>query len=119
MGKRRNKQSVKVIIENNHKLEGFDVYLDFSGQKEYLMHHKRNQELRFMLLKNPYIEDLKRIRSEKKTFAVKNRYLRGELYGRENGQRHRSQKLDSTLGHLLIVIQDYLEERAEWEAESV
>lgn len=56
-------RSIRVIAVNNYKVESkFDIYLDFSGQREWLMMH-RHSGLLFGLLRNGVsLAELRRIR---------------------------------------------------------
>lgn len=76
-------RSIRVIAVNNYKVESkFDIYLDFSGQREWLMMH-RHSGLLFNLLRNGItLAELRRIRG-------------------------RDQKI---IKYLLKVIDEYLEE---------
>ena len=56
-------RSIRVIAVNNYKVESkFDIYLEFSGQREWLMMH-RHSGLLFGLLRNgASLAELRRIR---------------------------------------------------------
>ena len=56
-------RSIRVIAVNNYKVESkFDIYLEFSGQREWLMMH-RHSGLLFSLLRNGVsLAELRRIR---------------------------------------------------------
>ena len=103
---------VKVYAKHVEKRDGFDVYLDFSGQEEYLMHHRRNHDLWALLADRPYLSDLQRKISNRKVFyKVDSDFHNGENYGRKGNRRNRNQKLDKMLSHLFMVIDDYLDEK--------
>ena len=76
-------RNIKVYAVNNYKVDNkFDIYLEFSGQREWLMMH-RHSGILFGILKNgARLDDLRRIR------------------GRD--QKH--------VKYLLRVIDEYLEE---------
>ena len=77
-----NERSVTVLAVNNGNASGFNVYLDFSGQKEYLMWHRHNGFIFNILRHGRKLSDLRR------------------LSGRERRE----------MRYLLTVIDEYLEE---------
>ena len=77
-----NERNVTVIAENNGNASGFNVYLDFSGQREYLMWHRHNGFIFGILRHGRKLSDLRR------------------LTGRERRE----------MKYLLTVIDEYLEE---------
>ena len=102
MKKRTN--NIRIFAVNSNNTHGFDIYLDFSGQKEYLIHHRHNG-LFFGILKDGiYLEDMKRW---KPNAAVKNPNRRS----RSNA----SEQLQSMMKHLLLVVEDYILERESYE----
>lgn len=78
------KRKIRVIAANNYKKGGFDIYLDFSGRREYLMRHRHNGVIYNMIGNGVRLEDLKR----------------------KTGREKRALK------YLLEVIDEYLEEEA-------
>lgn len=76
------KRKIRVIAANNYKKGGFDIYLDFSGWREYLMWHRHNGFIFGILRHGRKLSDLRR------------------LTGRERRE----------MKYLLTVIDEYLEE---------
>ena len=87
--------NVKVIAINNGNKEGFNIFLDFSGQREFLMHHRHNGLL-YNLLKDGMRTDALR---------------RWEPVCHGRNKRVRGKRLESMVMHLLAVVDDYIEER--------
>ena len=76
---------IRVIAVNNYKVESrFDIYLEFSGQREWLMMHRHNGFLYRLLHDSISLSELRRLK------------------GREQRQ----------IQYLLKVIDEYLEDRA-------
>ena len=39
---KKNNRNIRVCAVNNGNRDGFNIYLDFSGQREYLIYHRHN-----------------------------------------------------------------------------
>jgi len=58
-------RNIKVFAVNNNNNPGFNIFLDFSGRHEFLMHHRHNSLL-FSLLRNGVtLNDLLRWKHDK------------------------------------------------------
>ena len=90
-------RNVRIMAVNNGGADGFNIYLDFSGQREFLMHHRHNGLL-YELLKD----------------GVRLHELRRWTPARGHGSRSRAGtvKLTGMVSHLLEVADDYIAERA-------
>ena len=81
---KNSERSIRVIAVNNYSVESkFDIYLEFSGKREWLMMHRHNGILYNMLKHGVSIGELKRFN------------------GRDKGR----------VQYLLRVIDEYLEDR--------
>ena len=87
--------NIRVCAENMGSKRGFNIYLDFSGQREYLMSHRHNGLLFEMLKDGIYLNEMKRMK-------------RGSRSGKV---RTCSVKTKNSVEHLLLVIDDYLIDR--------
>ena len=95
-------RNIRVFAVNDGNKPGFEILLDFSGQKEYLVHH-RNSGLLYLLLKDGMrLDDLRRY--EPVWSHEQSRYIR---------DRHNKKgtQLEAMVAHLLLVIDGYLMER--------
>lgn len=92
-------RNVKVTVENS--ANGFHIYLDFSGQREYVMTHRRSGLLYLLLKNGADLEDLRRWRYRDLAARV----------GKAS-QSVCAKKLTGMVQHLLLVIDDYLMDRA-------
>ena len=92
---KRSNKNVRIIIESR-KGSGFDIYLDFSGQREYLMTHRHNGLLYMLLKDGMFIEDIRRWRVSREK-AI--------------GGNKRTNVVDNSMKHILLVAEDYLAER--------
>ena len=87
---KNNTRNVRIAAVNKSAEDGFNIYLDFSGQREFLMHHRHNGLL-FELLKNGIrADDLRRW---------------SPADGRGSRSRASGDKLKSMVAHLLIVVE--------------
>lgn len=100
-GSRRNKgkRNISVIAENNGKLSGFNIFLDFSGKREYLVTHRHNGLIYNILKDGIQLDDLRR----------------GDLSARGGHRINRisADEIQKSIRHLLTVIDEYLAEREE------
>lgn len=53
-------RSIRVIAENNYRHDGFNIYLEFSGKREYLMSHRHNAFIFDMLKHGPRLAELRK-----------------------------------------------------------
>ena len=93
--------NMRVIAENNGNRDGFNIYLDFSGQREFLMYHRHNGLL-FGLLKNGMRTEALRRWTPSRAAKEVCSFNRKRVCGRMN----------QMVRHLLEVVDDYLFERA-------
>ena len=89
---RNTNRSILVVAENNGLRPGFNIYLDFSGQREYLMYHRHNGLLYNALKDGMHIDEIKRYRCSYRSVVGK--------------------KLANMIAHLEKVIDEYLADRA-------
>lgn len=100
-------RNIRVLAENSEGRDGLNIYLDFSGQREYLMFHRHSGFLYNLLKDGVPLVDLRRW----KVSAVSRRSSR-------RYHPHRSVIMKNVMDHLLAVIDSYLLERSEpvkWE----
>ncbi|MBQ9521064.1 MAG: hypothetical protein IJR72_00660 [Oscillospiraceae bacterium] len=84
-------RNVRVFATNRDNRDGFNIYLDFSGQREFLFTHRHNGLLYNLLKDGVRTEDLRRWTPRR---------------GTASGQR-----LQGMVSHLLTVVDDYAAER--------
>lgn len=98
-------KNVRIKADNLNET-GFDIYLDFSGKKEYLMHHKRNYYLWQKLKDAPYLNDVRRE-------WISGKMLVGNPANKNprmvRNRRSHMEKLDNTVSHVMLVVDDYIE----------
>ena len=92
-------RNVRIIAVNAAGKQGFDIFLDFSGQREYLMSHRHNGPLYSMLCDGAPLDEVRRWRpaAGRRLCAVNRRH---------------SETLHNSVRHLLLVVDDYLLEQA-------
>ena len=93
--------NVRLIAVNRDCRPGFNIYLEFSGQREYLMSHRHNGLLYNMLKDGVRLADLQRLRGNKKLSASFYR-----TYGDCRGN-----VLESMVCQLLNVADEYMAEK--------
>lgn len=93
-------RNVTVRIENRSGNDGFQIYLDFSGQREFLMPHRHNGLLYSLLKDGVVLEDMRRWKARDIASKI-GRSPRSSNFG----------KLPNMVNHLLVVIDEYMIER--------
>ena len=96
-------RNIRVMVENNEGNSGFNIYLDFSGQLEFLMFHRHNGLLFSLLKDGVCVGDLARWTPWKGN---------GGYTPVQRGNQRNAKKLDRMVAHLMDVIEEYIEERA-------
>ena len=91
------RRNIRIIAERAGE-EQMDIYMDISGQKEYLMRHRYNYKLFSLLKDGIHIEQLRR--------STEHYKLRG--YKRNPSQRRLSQALENSMTHLMTVADEYI-----------
>lgn len=59
MSKREN-NNITIVAENNEFGSGFNIYIYFSGQREYLMTHRHHSDLYQLLCRGITLNEMKR-----------------------------------------------------------
>ena len=52
-------RNVKVLAVNNENKAGFSIFLDFSEQQKFVMHHRHNGLIYQLLCEGIYLDDLR------------------------------------------------------------
>ena len=94
-------RNIRVRVESEKGRSGFHIYLDFSGQREYLMYHRHNG-----LLYNRLKGDGVRLSDLRRWKPFADHCCKKE-------EKDRFDKLWNMTQYLLAVIDDYLQERKE------
>lgn len=94
---KKNNRNIRVCAVNNGNRDGFNIYLDFSGQREYLIYHRHNGLLYDLLKDGVAIDDV-------------HRWTPASL-GCFHVGRTGSSGLYEVTKHLVSVINDYMLER--------
>lgn len=99
---KKSNRNIRVLAKNIDKSTGFNIYLDFSGQMEFLMVHRHNGLL-FSLLKDGIcVDDLTR-------WSPKNNASSHVCMPKPWSRQ--AKKLAGMVAHLMDVIGEYLEDR--------
>lgn len=112
---KRENRNVKLIAEGEFDKDSFDIYLDLSGERHYLMTHRKNNGILKILKEKKSLEEFRRLIDKKKS-KISNKYNR---YGKErcnklgySGSRNKSRKQENSAAHILRVTSEYLKEMA-------
>jgi len=98
---KRYSRNILVLAENNGNLHGFNIYLVFSGQREYLITHRHNGAMYGMLKDGIRLADLQRGVREMNIPIPR---------GRRKGIID-TEQLRSSMRYLMVVIDEYIEDR--------
>ena len=107
-------RNVEIVADDGMKDGWFDIYLDFSGNREYLMPHRQNGRLYSLLKDGLRIEELERNASRVISDASLSgkRHLRGDINPRLKCRKNWARKLENTIGHLVTVANEYIQDMA-------
>ena len=100
-------RNLKVIAINDSNKHGFDIYLDFSGRMEYLVHHRHCGILYNILKSGVRVDTLLR---------VKPHDIDEKTWGPREYRQNRGAIVDSMISHLIRTIDCYIAERNEFGA---
>lgn len=95
-------RNVRIYAENLGSRHGFNIYLDFSGQREFLMYHRHNGLTYDVLKDGMSLGELYRL-DPYSLFRIAN-------FSRDSRRRRINQAAHS-LRHITMVVNDYLMER--------
>ena len=101
-------KNIRIIAINStdsmgNSLPGFDIYLDFSGKREKIDHHKHNGLLYAVLKDGMRLDQIRRMRPDQlRTYC-------GGTYSKQS--RSRLDKLSKMIKNLLSVVDTYLVKR--------
>ena len=103
-------RNIKLIADGRKSDDWFDLYIELSGHKEYLMRHRRNGRLFDLLKDGKCITDMQR-ESQKlyaSLTAEGRRYNHGRPGRERRSDRGVSSKFENTISHLVNVASDYI-----------
>lgn len=93
----RKENNIRIIAENRKNDIGFNIYIELSGQREYLMSHRHNGMLFNVLKDGIYLNELRRWKP--------NDYIcKSSRRSKVSGYS----QLHGIIRHLLLVVDDYL-----------
>lgn len=93
-------KNVKIIAIKPDDRNDIFIYLDFSGQREFVMAHRHNGIL-YKILKNGIsVEDFNRMNLSRLNSKIKG-----------PNRKRRSESVKSVINHLKKVVESYLDER--------
>ena len=99
-------KNVTVYAEKTNHKRGCNIYMDFSGKREFLMYHRHNGLLYLVLKDGIKLGELERLNC---------RTACGPGRGRKN-TRKRQTSLEAAVKHLRRVIDEFMAEYAEYGA---
>ncbi len=99
---KRKSRNVRVLVENRLGSGGLNIYLDFSGRREYLMTHRRSGLLYGLLKDGTSLDEMRRWKPADIVARAGN-----------NPRSSLNRKLVNMVDYLLLVIDDYM---MEWTA---
>ena len=103
-------KNVRVIAISNRNEDTFDIYIEFSGRKEYLMSHRYYSDIYYTLSKGIRIKELYRIKQKMITSKALpgHRYNKGKVMTYLKEIKNHSRKLENSLNHIIAVAEEYI-----------
>lgn len=99
-------KNVRIICFNKPNKDGLDIYIEFSGKREYLMSYRHNGSIYDVLCRGISIDELRRYDPKVPKAPNGCRPHRLKTYKRTN------QHLRHTIDHIVSVANSYILERA-------
>ena len=98
---KRYSRNIMVYAENNGNQSGFNIFLEFSGQREYLVTHRHNGAMYKVLKNGVRLDDMQRGIQEMSMSS---------LCGRHSSIAATNQ-LRNSMQYLMVVIDEYISDR--------
>ena len=98
-------KNVRIICFNKPNKDGLDIYIEFSGKREYLMSYRHNGPIYDVLCRGISIDELRRYDPKVPKTGI------GSAYKLKNYKRT-NQHLRHTIDHIISVANSYILERA-------
>jgi hypothetical protein len=92
-------KNVHIFAENDGNISGFNIYLDFSGKREFLVKHRHNGLLYPLLKDGIQLDAL--LRWEVAGVSSKSLHIRGR-------QRKKSERLANQVYNLIRMVDEYI-----------
>ena len=93
-------KNVRVFAENNEYHDGFNIYVELSGQREFVMCHRHNAPIYWLLTDGVWFNELKRCKPGQ-ILKLTPHYKRCP----------RSADISGSVRHLIRAIDEYLQYR--------
>ena len=114
MEKRKVNRNTRIVAERNPAKPLINVYLDFSGQKEYVLSRRMDDSLYDLLKDGVAVEDARRWNPDvfkSHSYPGSRWRVYGSKHGRHHSIRDRGAEPYEKMQYLLLAIDEYLLER--------
>ena len=98
---KRYSRNILVYAENNGQQPGINIYLEFSGQREYLFTHRHNGIMFKMLKDKKRLDDLQR--------AIHNNSI--QIPCSYQLSSNSKEQIMNSIRYMMVVIDDYIVDR--------
>lgn len=106
----KTRRNTMIFAENTEGKAGFDIYISFSGQREYLMFHRHNAFLYELLKDGVKIDEFRRI-SQQVIGDMASASPKFQLHGTiptMKRRRNLSRRFENSTDHIIDIIEEYL-----------
>lgn len=112
----KNTNNIRIFATETENNDWINIYLDFSGQFEYVMSHRANDYLYESLKNGMNVADLERNKKRLITNGSLGRtwYYHGNHSGRNKHRKGISQQLENQINHIILVVTEYIEDRNDY-----
>ncbi len=103
-------RNIKLIAKGADNQDWFDIYIELSGNREYLMPHRQNKRMYRLLKDGVSIDELER-NTQRMVADISlsgKRYLKGGVNPRLKCRKNLSRKLENSIYHLISVANEYV-----------
>lgn len=100
-------RNLKMVATEGTNPGYFDIYLEFSGRREFMMEHRWNRELYHLMKAGVTMDEFER----KKVRLIRQITLAGRRYGkaRVSCRKNHAKKMDQTVGFIIKAVYEHLD----------
>ena len=100
-------RKIRILATANHT-DRFDIYLDVSGERHYLMSHRWNSPLYQLLKEGVSVDQLERAAQKKVVDVSYGRFYKKRCRPGRKRRKNISRKLENSVRHLHSAVEEYL-----------
>lgn len=106
----KTRRNMMIYAENTEGKSGFDIYISFSGQREYLMFHRHNAFLYELLKDGVKVDEFKRLSQQMigDMASARPKFQLHDTTPTMKRRRNLSRRFENSTDHIISTIEEYL-----------